>query len=209
MVGRLLRSFGYWHSQVVEYSDDCRGLHVKNFLTAKIAIRLNRFQHMLIALSLVPLTTGAMLGATTVMARIIIVPPDTVARQSTSQGDWHLTIARDKFSGELACQLKSRDGRGLYRSGGVGFKFHFVRTVTDAVYRIDRGDAHASRDDLPRLIALNTPIDHGSMADPSDGVADCPMTGSPGRMRSRSSRNAAIRSAYFICADWPRCTTWL
>ncbi|WP_428333322.1 hypothetical protein [Novosphingobium sp.] len=114
------------------------------------------------------------IGATSATARIMFFPSDTVARQSTSQGEWHLTIARDKFSGELACQLKSRDGRGLYRSGGVGFKFHFVRTVTDAVYRIDRGDAHASRDDLPRLIALNTPIDHGSMADPSDGVVWVP-----------------------------------
>jgi len=98
----------------------------------------------------------------------------SVSHQSAGQGDWRLTIARDTFSGAVACRLKSRDGRAIYRSGGVGFRFYFVKSVTDAVYRIDRGDVRAARDDLPRLINLNTPIDHGSMADPSDGVVWVP-----------------------------------
>ncbi|WP_428334192.1 hypothetical protein [Novosphingobium sp.] len=115
-----------------------------------------------------------MFAATTAMARIMIIPPSTVSRQSAAQGDWHLTVARDKFSGELACLLKSRDGRAIYRSGGVGFQFHFVKSVTDAVYRVDRGEARATRDDLPRLIKLNTPIDHGSMPDPTNGVVWVP-----------------------------------
>ena len=113
-------------------------------------------------------------GATTAPARIMIIPPSTVAHQSTHQGDWRLVIARDKFSGERACLLQSRDGRALYRSGGVGFQIRFAKNVVDAVYRIDGGDLHTSRDDLLRLIALHTPIDRGSMADPSDGVVWVP-----------------------------------
>jgi len=108
------------------------------------------------------------------MARISLFAHPHVVRERMHQGDWRLEIARDRFSGALACRLQSRDGRAIYRSGAVGFRFDGRRRVTDAVYRIDGGDAHAARDDLPRLIQLGTPIDHGSMIDPTDGVVWVP-----------------------------------
>ncbi len=106
------------------------------------------------------------LGTATAMAH--------VAHERMRQGNWQLDMARDRFSGALACQLRSRDNRMIYRSGGVGFRFYRVPRVTEAVYRIDGGDARAARDDLPRLIVLGTPIDHGSMTDPTDGIVWVP-----------------------------------
>ncbi len=139
-----------------------------------VTIRSARFWRVAIGLSLVLSVASVLFGATTAMARITLFAPAPIVRERMHRGDWRLEIARDRFSGALACQLRSRDGRAIYRSGAVGFRFYRPGRVTDAVYRIDGGDTRAARDDLPRLIMLGAPIDHGSMTDPTDGVVWVP-----------------------------------
>lgn len=100
-------------------------------------------------------------------------PP--VDRHRADTGDWRLEIAHDRFSGAIVCRLRARDHRALYRSGAVGFRFGRGRDVGEAVYRLDGGDLRATRNDLPELFRLGTPIDTGGMANPTEGIVWIPL----------------------------------
>jgi hypothetical protein len=82
-------------------------------------------------------------------------------------GGWRLSITRNTFSGGIACRVKAKDGKALYRMDAVGFSFPRGWDVSNAVYRVDGAAPHRSRGDLPELIARNAPVDRG----PSDHAA--------------------------------------
>jgi len=116
-----------------------------------------------------------------VIAAWLMAPLPTLARhgdvrqERTSLGDWRLDIARDRFSGAIACRLMARDHHALYRAQAVAFGLRHARDVARAVYRIDGGPPRASRDDLPALIAARAPIDRGPMDDPQQGLVWVPL----------------------------------
>jgi hypothetical protein len=117
---------------------------------------------------------GCAASAPMAQAGVFHRAPSRVVRDHVRQGDWRLDLARDRFSGALACRLQTRDGKAIYRAGAVGFRFDHDWDVTGAVYRIDMGPVQTMRDDLPRLLALHTPIDSGSMDNPTGGIVWVP-----------------------------------
>lgn len=102
-------------------------------------------------------------------------PSSGITRESIRQGAWRLDIARDRFSVEVACRLRSGDGRSLYRSGAVGFRFGRDRDVREAFYRVDGGAPHAQRDDLPKLTAIAVPMDRGGPDNALQGIVWVPL----------------------------------
>lgn len=142
-----------------------------------------------------------LLGATTVAEAWGRTP--VVVRHRTAIGGWRLDLARDAFSGEIACRLRETHGRAFYQGDAVGFRFARARDVSAAVYRVDGGPPRAWRDDLPELLALDTPLDTGTMANPSRGVVLVPwrllaaanaivIQPTPGR-RARTFRLGGVR----------------
>ena len=115
------------------------------------------------------------MSAGTAFAVPFIPRHPVVARHRTTIGDWRLDIARNRFSNDVVCRLRARDGHALYRGGAVGFRFPSRWDVGEAVYRIDDGPPRASRDDLPALIELRTPVDTGGMDNPSRGTVWVPF----------------------------------
>lgn len=97
-----------------------------------------------------------------------------VLRHRTVIGGWRLDIARNAFSGEIACRLREAHGRAFYQGGAIGFRVAHGRDAMAATYRIDGGAPRAWRDDLPELLALGTPVDTGAMADPTGGIVRVP-----------------------------------
>ena len=97
-----------------------------------------------------------------------------IASERLREGDWQLDIARNRFSQQVVCRLRTSNGRAVYRSGAVGFKFERTWSVADAIYRIDNGPPRASRDDLPLLLALGTPVDRGGMTNAYQGTVWIP-----------------------------------
>ena len=100
--------------------------------------------------------------------------PHGVAHEHYHQGGWRLDVARDRFSGAIACRLQAHRGRQIYRMGAVGFAVG-ARNQAEAVYRIDGGDPVAAREAVPRLIAMKVPLDRGGMDNPSDGYVWIPF----------------------------------
>ena len=98
-----------------------------------------------------------------------------ITTEATSLGDWRLDIARDRFSGEIACRLRARDHKAFFRAGAVGFRFRSAWNVDQAVYRLDGGAPRAFRDDLPSLIARGVPLDRGGMDNASRGIVWVPF----------------------------------
>ena len=98
-------------------------------------------------------------------------PP--IIRHRTVIGSWRLDVNRDSFSGAVACRLRGPNG-AFYQGGAIGFQFGHRQNVTQAVYRIDRGEPRLSRDDLPELTELGTPLDIGPMTNPQGGVVHIP-----------------------------------
>ncbi len=90
-------------------------------------------------------------------------------------GDWQLHISRNPFSGEIACQLRSQNNNAVYMAGAVGFRFKRKWNVAEAVYRLDGGPPQQSRDDVPALRALGTPMDRGGMDNASAGIVWIPF----------------------------------
>jgi len=99
-----------------------------------------------------------------------------VRRERLTLGDWRLDIARDRFSGGIACRLAARDHFAVYRAQAVAFRFGSRRDVGNAVYRVDGGPPRVSRDDVPRLIAAGVPLDRGSMDFPQAGLVWVPLS---------------------------------
>lgn len=118
---------------------------------------------------------GLILAVATPVSALTILPHHPkISHESTRLGDWRLEIAKNSFSGEVACRLRARNHKALYNAGAVGFRFKHKWNVEDAVYRIDGGEPHAWRDDLPDLIAHGAPLDRGNMENTSDGVVWVP-----------------------------------
>lgn len=100
--------------------------------------------------------------------------PQGVAREHYHKGDWQLEVARDRFSGSVACRLHAHGGQQVYRAGAVGFAVG-ARDAAGAAYRIDGGEPFAARGDLLQLIALHVPLERGGMDDPSGGFVWIPF----------------------------------
>ena len=96
--------------------------------------------------------------------------PARIGVERARLGDWQLEIARNAFSGAVACRLRAADHKAVYRAGAVGFRFDPHWNVGQAVYRLDGGAPRAARDDLPDLVARGVPLDRGGMDNASGGV---------------------------------------
>lgn len=115
------------------------------------------------------------LAATTPTLALSFLPHHPkVTHTSTREGDWRLEVTKDSFTGEVACRLRVRNHKALYRAGAVGFRFKHKWNVDDAVYRVDGGEPHALRDDLPDLVARGVPLDRGGMENASGGIVWVP-----------------------------------
>jgi len=110
----------------------------------------------------------AVAAALAIQVRAEARVPYGVAHELYYKGDWRLDVARDRFSGTVACRLRAHGGRQIYRAGAVGFAVG-ARNVIDATFRIDDGDPVAERNEVPRLIALHVPLERGGMDNPSGG----------------------------------------
>lgn len=106
----------------------------------------------------------------------VFLPASWLTKHHVEVGDWRLDILVSRFSGSLTCRLRSRGGRMRYQAGGVGFAFDKDWHVGDATYRIDNGVSRSSRFDLAALIANETPMESGSMLNPTDGVVWVPYS---------------------------------
>lgn len=98
-----------------------------------------------------------------------------ITHETARIGDWQLVIARNPFSGGIACRLRARDHRAFYRAHAVGFRFSSRWNVAQAVYRLDGASPRALRDDLPELIAHDAPLDRGGMDNAGGGVVWVPF----------------------------------
>lgn len=98
----------------------------------------------------------------------------TIRQGRVAIGDWRLDISRDSFSGYVSCRLWQAHRRAIYRGGAVGFRFPSRLSVSAATYRINGGELRRWRDDIPELVALNSPIDSGTMTRPYNGVVWIP-----------------------------------
>jgi hypothetical protein len=119
-------------------------------------------------------------GLVAVLALLTFVPcahaaPKYINVGTTRLGDWRLDVARDGFSGAIACRLEMHHHRALVRAGAVGFRFPRHWDLTNAVYRLDDGAPRRSRDDIPRLLALGVPFDRGPIDNAADGWIWIPL----------------------------------
>lgn len=118
---------------------------------------------------------AVLLGASPAWAHLIGPRHALVQRNSTTMGDWRLDIAHNRFSDELVCRLRARDGHAIYLAHAVGFRFKHGWDVANAVYRLDDGAPRQARDDLPELIVQGTPVDRGGMDNANGGIVWVPF----------------------------------
>ena len=89
-------------------------------------------------------------------------------------GDWRLVISRGKFSGDVACGMRSRTGDAVYVADALGFRFGQHLNVLNAGVRIDDGAPYRWRDDLPELARLRVALDGRDLDAPTDGIVWIP-----------------------------------
>lgn len=97
-------------------------------------------------------------------------------RHRTEIGSWRLDVATNPFSGDVVCRLAERHGRAVYQQGAIGFRFPREWDVARAVYRPDGGAPRESRNDLPELVRLGTPIDTGGIDNSTGGTVWIPLS---------------------------------
>lgn len=106
-------------------------------------------------------------------------------------GDWRLTIASDRFSGERRCRLGTRKGQVRYARGTVAVRLSRIFDPSETVIRVDGGIPVRWRDLIPELARLDPSfsIDSGSrqllipsgMVKNAQVVAVAPAFGKPPR----------------------------
>lgn len=78
-----------------------------------------------------------------------------LARERMQLGDWRLTVAADRFSGERRCRLATRGGRVVYSRGIVAIRLRRIADLSEAVVRVDGGAPARWRDLIPELARLD------------------------------------------------------
>ena len=121
------------------------------------------------------LASCAMLAACSLPRLPLIARNPPVARHRAAAGDWRLDIARNLFSEQITCRLHDRKKRAFYQSGAVAFRFDDDWDVSQAVYRIDGGEPRRSREDLPELLRIGTPIERGGVENAAQGLVWVPF----------------------------------
>lgn len=76
-------------------------------------------------------------------------------RQRVTLGDWRLTIATDRFSGERRCRLETRKGHFLYSRGTTAIRLSRLFNSSEAIIRIDGGAPIRWRDLIPEVARLD------------------------------------------------------
>jgi hypothetical protein len=104
----------------------------------------------------------------------LVSPASQIGTRKLALGDWKLEIRRNKFSGDIACRLHSKDKRVFYVADALGFRFDKRLDVTRGWFRIDGGDAQRWRDQLPELARLGVAIDGRNLEAPTDGIVWIP-----------------------------------
>lgn len=96
------------------------------------------------------------------LALVLVFAPDRVdassyglARQRVSLGDWRLTVAADRFSGERRCRLAIRKGTATYSRGIVSIRLPRIVNLSEAVIRVNGGAPKRWRDLVPELARLD------------------------------------------------------
>jgi len=123
-----------------------------------------------------PIILSLIAIATHVSAKNFLQPYRAITVSFIALGDWQLRIERNRFSGNIACRLRSRDHHGVYAGRAIGFRLGKHMDTTLATYRLDGGPAHEWRDQLPELIRLGTPIDGPGLDDPTGGFVWLPLS---------------------------------
>ena len=92
-------------------------------------------------------------------ALVVLVAPAKVlassfgpVRERAVVGDWRLTVATDRFSGERRCRLASAAGNVVYRRGTPAIRLPRIPNSSDAVVRVDAGTPVRWRDLIPELV---------------------------------------------------------
>lgn len=96
------------------------------------------------------------------LALVLVFAPDRVgassyglARQRVSLGDWRLTVAADRFSGERSCRLATRKGTATYSRGIVTVRLPRIANRSETVIRVNGGAPKRWRDLIPELAQLD------------------------------------------------------
>ena len=115
------------------------------------------------------LVAGAAPAAIHVRVPLISKAPQ-VAKRKQVLGDWRLDIFKGRFSGDVACHLRSKDKRIFYVADALGFRFGKRLDTLGAWIRLDGGAAYRWRDDLPELARLGVAIDGRNLDAPTGGI---------------------------------------
>ena len=97
-----------------------------------------------------------------------------VTKRKQMLGDWRLEIVKGKFSGDIACHLRSKNKRVFYVTDALAFRFGKRLDTLSAWIRLDGGEAYRWRDDLPELARLGVAIDGRNLDAPTDGIVSIP-----------------------------------
>jgi hypothetical protein len=107
-----------------------------------------------------------------------ILPTKVGAKQITTEkrnlGDWRLIVSIDRFSNERTCSLRSRNSRMVYVANVIGFRLGQDVDIVHAFFRVDDGEPHRWRDQLPELARLKVAIDGRDMDRPTDDIVWLP-----------------------------------
>lgn len=116
-------------------------------------------------------------GATASVRVPLLSKSSQFVKRKMLLGDWQLQITRGKFSGDIACRLRSRNGKIVYVADALGFRFGKHLDVMNAWVRIDGGEAYRWRNDLPELARLGVAIGGKNLDVPTDGIVWIPAAG--------------------------------
>jgi hypothetical protein len=108
-----------------------------------------------------------------------MLPTKVGAKQTITEkrnlGDWRLIVSIDRFSNERTCSLRSRNGRMVYVANAIGFRLGQDVDIVHAFFRVDEGEPHRWRDQLPELARLKVAIDGRDMDRPTDDIVWLPV----------------------------------
>lgn len=97
-----------------------------------------------------------------------------IAKSSRVLGDWRLTIATGKFSGDKGCRLEDRKHHIASANGALGFRFGRHVNTLRAWVSIDGAEPTRWQDMLPELTRLGVPMDGSSLDNPTDSTVWIP-----------------------------------
>jgi hypothetical protein len=110
-------------------------------------------------------------------------------------------VSKDQFTGHVACRVK---GRHLtVQNGVVVFDLGAHTDTSAAVYRLDRGPAHADLASLPPSLNWGSVLDRTPLDNPSDGLVAVPLAAFVGVAHIDIRANAKTQPVGFDLTGLP------